>query len=114
MRPVQVDSICGAACSRYVRDISETVCEELSRLAACAPAPPRAAAFRARLEASLLRLACAAHLTRKAENYLVETLASIPPLETEEEKKRMDMIIQDFKKRMELQLACLNCDIETV
>ncbi|CAH2099615.1 unnamed protein product [Euphydryas editha] len=110
----EVDSICGAACSRYVRDISETVCEELSRLAACAPAPPRAAAFRARLEASLLRLACAAHLTRKAENYLVETLASIPPLETEEEKKRMDMIIQDFKKRMELQLACLNCDIETV
>ncbi|CAH0722849.1 unnamed protein product, partial [Brenthis ino] len=110
----EVDSICGAACSRYVRDISETVCEEVSRLCAGSPSVSRAAAFRARLETTLLRLACAAHLTRKAENHLVETLASIPPLETEEEKKRMDNIIQDFKKRMDLQLASLNCNIETV
>nr|XP_026484674.1 exocyst complex component 2 [Vanessa tameamea] len=110
----EVDSICGAACSRYVSDICETVCEEVSRLVASAPPPARAPAFRARLEATLLRLATAAHLTRKAENYLAETIASIPPLETEEEKKRMDTLIQDFKKRMELQLASLNCNMETV
>lgn len=111
----EVDSVCGAASSRYVRDICETVCEELARLAACsppAPAPP--AAFQARLEYTLLRLACAEHLTRKAENYLMEALAGIPPLESEDEKKRMDTIVEGFKKRMALQLASLNCNMETV
>ncbi|XP_028164499.1 exocyst complex component 2 [Ostrinia furnacalis] len=111
----EVDSVCGAASSRYVRDICETVCEELARLAACAPAPlSRAAAFQARLEYSLLQAAAAEHLTRKAENYLMEALAGIPPLETEEDKKRMDELIHGFKKRMELQLASLNCNMETV
>ncbi|KAL0849914.1 hypothetical protein ABMA28_011844 [Loxostege sticticalis] len=111
----EVDSVCGAASSRYVRDICETVCEELARLAACAPATlSRAAAFQARLEYSLLQAAAAEHLTRKAENYLMEALAGIPPLESEEDKKRMDELIQGFKKRMELQLASLNCNMETV
>ncbi|XP_045542416.1 exocyst complex component 2 [Papilio machaon] len=110
----EVDSVCGAASSRYVRDICETVCEELARLAACAPARSRAAAFQARLEYSLLRLAVADHLTRKAENYLMEALAGLPPLENEEDKNRMDNIIQGFKKRMELQLTSLNCNMETV
>ncbi|CAK1548634.1 unnamed protein product [Leptosia nina] len=110
----EVESICGAAASRYVRDICETVCEEVSRLAACAPAHTPATAFRARLECALLRLACADHLTRKAENHLIESLAGLPPLDNEEEKKRMDSLIQGFKKRMELQLACLNCTIETI
>ncbi|XP_026324011.1 exocyst complex component 2 isoform X2 [Hyposmocoma kahamanoa] len=111
----EVDSICGAASSRYVRDICETVCEELARLAACAPvATTRSAALQARLEYTLLRFACAEHLTRKAENYLMEALAGIPPLETEEDKNRMDELIQGFKKRMELQLGSLNCNMETV
>ncbi|CAH1643265.1 unnamed protein product [Spodoptera littoralis] len=113
----EVDSVSGAASSRYVRDICETVCEELARLAALvspgAPMSP-AAAFQARLEYTLLRLACAEHLTRKAENHLMEALAGIPPIESEEEKKRMDTIVQGFKKRMELQLASLNCNMETV
>ncbi|KAF9415299.1 hypothetical protein HW555_007048 [Spodoptera exigua] len=114
---IAVDSVSGAASSRYVRDICETVCEELARLAALgtpgAPMSP-AAAFQARLEYTLLRLACAEHLTRKAENHLMEALAGIPPIESEEEKKRMDTIVQGFKKRMELQLASLNCNMETV
>ncbi|OWR47027.1 Exocyst complex component 2 [Danaus plexippus plexippus] len=110
----EVDSICGSSCSRYVRDISETVCEEVARLWSGARPVGRAAVFRARLETTLLRLACRDHLTRKAETYLAETLASIPTLETEEEKKRMERIIGDFKKRMELQLASLNCNIESV
>ncbi|CAH2068965.1 unnamed protein product, partial [Iphiclides podalirius] len=111
----EVDSVCGAASSRYVRDICETVCEEIARLAACAPpAMNRAAAFQARLEYTLLRVAVAEHLTRKAENYLMEALAGLPPLENEEDKTRMDNIIQGFKKRMELQLASLNCNMETV
>ncbi|XP_045510493.1 exocyst complex component 2 [Colias croceus] len=110
----EVDSICGAAASRYVRDICETVCEEVARLAACAPPHSRATAFRARLECALLRLACADHLTRKAESHLIESLAGLPPLDNEEDKKRMDSLIQGFKKRMELQLACLNCNMETV
>lgn len=63
----QVDSVCGAASSRYVRDICETVFEELARLAATAPAPRAAAAFQARLEYTLLHLACAEHLTSRAE-----------------------------------------------
>ncbi|XP_013148421.1 PREDICTED: exocyst complex component 2 [Papilio polytes] len=109
----EVDSVCGAASSRYVRDICETVCEELARLAACAPARGRAA-LQARLEYSLLRLAVAHHLTRKAENYLMEALAGLPPLDNEDDKKKMDEIIQGFKKRMELQLASLNCNMETV
>ncbi|KAM3958266.1 exocyst complex component secretory 5 [Aphomia sociella] len=85
----EVDSVCGAASSRYVRDICETVCEELARLAACAPRTPAmspAAAFLARLECALLRRACAAHLTPKAENYLTESLAGLPPLESEDKK----------------------------
>ncbi|KAG6455553.1 hypothetical protein O3G_MSEX009291 [Manduca sexta] len=91
----EVDSVCGPASSRYVRDICETVCEELARLAACAPAQlARAAAFQARLEYTLLHVATAGHLTRKAE--------------------RMDNIVEGFKKRMELQLASLNCNMETV
>nr|XP_034841374.1 exocyst complex component 2 isoform X2 [Maniola hyperantus] len=110
----EVDSICGASCSRYVRDISETVCEEVSRLWAGARPTSRAAVFRARLETTLLRMACAAHLTVKAEDYLVKTIEALELLETEEEKKRMDTIIQNFKKRMELQLCSLNCNIETV
>ncbi|XP_045761389.1 exocyst complex component 2 [Maniola jurtina] len=110
----EVDSICGASCSRYVRDISETVCEEVSRLWAGARPTSRAAVFRARLETTLLRMACAAHLTVKADDYLVKTLEALELLETEEEKKRMDSIIQNFKKRMELQLCSLNCNIETV
>ncbi|XP_026764058.2 exocyst complex component 2 [Galleria mellonella] len=110
----EVDSVCGAASARYVRDICETVCEEVARLGACAPSASRAAAFLARLECSLLRLACAAHLTPKAENYLMEALAGIPPLESEDDKKRMDSIVEKFKKRMELQLASLNCNMETV
>ncbi|KOB70306.1 Sec5 [Operophtera brumata] len=90
----EVDSVCGPTSARYVQDICETVCEELARLAACSAAPTRASAFQARLEYTLLRLACAEHLTRKAE--------------------RMDSIINGFKKRMELQLLCLNCNMETV
>ncbi|CAD0195349.1 unnamed protein product [Chrysodeixis includens] len=110
----EVDSVCGAASVRYVRDICETVCEELARLAASAPPPPPQAAFQQRLEYTLLQQACAEHLTRKAENYLMEALAGIPPLESEEEKRRMDTIVEGFKKRMELQLASLNCHMETV
>lgn len=111
----EVDSVCGAASSRYVRDICETVCEELARLCACAPPPSTpAAVFQARLEYTLLQVACAEHLTRKAENYLMEALAGIPQIESEEEKRRMDTIVAGFKKRMELQLASLNCNMETV
>ncbi|XP_045529762.1 exocyst complex component 2 [Pieris brassicae] len=108
----EVDSICGPSSSRYVRDICETVCEEVSRLAATPLS--RTAAFRARLDCALLRLACSEHLTRKAESYLIEALAGLPPLDNEEDKKRMDGLIQGFKKRMELQLACLNCNVETI
>ncbi|CAB3245306.1 unnamed protein product [Arctia plantaginis] len=113
----EVDGVCGAASSRYVRLICETVCEELARLAACAPGAELVApqaAFQARLEHTLLHVATAEHLTRKAENYLMEALSTIPPLENEEEKKRMDSIVEGFKKRMELQLASLNCNMETV
>ncbi|KAJ2943891.1 hypothetical protein O0L34_g8215 [Tuta absoluta] len=110
----EVDSVCGASSVRYVRDICETVCEELSRLAACAPPHSRAMAFQQRLEYTLLRYACAELSTRRAENYLMEALAGIPPLETEEEKKHMEKLIAGFKKRMELQLASLNCNMETV
>ncbi|KAH9643566.1 hypothetical protein HF086_011347 [Spodoptera exigua] len=103
-----VDSVSGAASSRYVRDICETVCEELARLAALgtpgAPMSP-AAAFQARLEYTLLRLACAEHLTRKAESF--KSYLSLF-------HRRMDTIVQGFKKRMELQLASLNCNMETV
>ncbi|XP_072935687.1 exocyst complex component 2 [Epargyreus clarus] len=106
----EVDSVCGAASSRYVRDICETVCEELARLATCAPRAGRAW----RLDCALLRLACADHLTRKAENYLAEVLAGVPPLENEEDKKQIDTIVQGFKKKMELQLASLNCNMEIV
>ncbi|XP_048481795.1 exocyst complex component 2 [Plutella xylostella] len=111
----EVDSVCGSASTRYVRDICETVCEELARLAAAAPAgASRAAAFRARLEYRLLHVACQSHLTRKAENYLMEALASVPPLEFDEDKKRMEVLVEDFKKRMELQLASLNSNMEIV
>ncbi|KAG7304291.1 hypothetical protein JYU34_011232 [Plutella xylostella] len=111
----EVDSVCGSASTRYVRDICETVCEELARLAAAAPAGgSRAAAFRARLEYRLLHVACQSHLTRKAENYLMEALASVPPLEFDEDKKRMEVLVEDFKKRMELQLASLNSNMEIV
>ncbi|KAJ8734975.1 hypothetical protein PYW08_014225 [Mythimna loreyi] len=111
----EVDSVCGAASSRYVRDICETVCEELARLAACAPPPAGpAAVFQARLEYTLLQVACAEHLTRKAETHLMEALAGIPQLDSDEEKRRMDTIVAGFKKRMELQLASLNCNMETV
>uniref|UniRef100_S4PBV3 Sec5 n=4 Tax=Pararge aegeria TaxID=116150 RepID=S4PBV3_9NEOP len=111
----EVDSICGASCSRYVRDISETVCEEVSRLWAGAKPTSRAAVFRARLETTLLRMACASHLTMKADDYLVKTLEALDLLENEEEKKRMEIIIQNIKKRMELQLSSLNsCNIETI
>ncbi|GBP94707.1 Exocyst complex component 2 [Eumeta japonica] len=111
----EVDSVCGSASSRYVRDICETVCEELARLAACTGSPhSRASAFQARLEYRLLHLACAPHLTRKAENYLMEALAGIPPLDNEEDIKHMDKIVNGFKKRMHLQLASLNCNTETV
>ncbi|XP_068629047.1 exocyst complex component 2 [Battus philenor] len=111
----EVDSVCGTASSRYVRDICETVCEELARLAACTPPTiNRAAAFQARLEYTLLRVAVAEHLTRKAENYLKEALAGLPPLENEEDKTRMDSIIKGFKERMKLQLASLNCNMEIV
>ncbi|XP_023934089.1 exocyst complex component 2 [Bicyclus anynana] len=111
----EVDSICGASCSRYVRDISETVCEEVSRLWHGARPTSRAAVFRARLETTLLRMACASHLTVKADDYLVKTLEALELRETEEEKKRMETIIQNIKKRMELQLSSLNsCNIETV
>ncbi|XP_060810472.1 exocyst complex component 2 [Amyelois transitella] len=110
----EVDSVCGQSSSRYMRDICETVCEELARLACGAPARSRAAAFQARLEYTLLHAACANHLTRKAENYLMEALARIPPLDSEEDKKRMDSLLEGFKKRMELQLVSLNCNMETV
>ncbi|CAH0406116.1 unnamed protein product [Chilo suppressalis] len=111
----EVDSVCGAASARYVRDICETVCEELARLWACAPPlGSRAAAFQARLEYTLLHRAVALHLTRRAENHLMEALAGIPPLETEEDKKRMEELIKGFEKKMELQLASLNCNMETV
>ncbi|XP_063373703.1 exocyst complex component 2 [Cydia amplana] len=112
----EVDSVCGAASARYVRDICETVCEELARLAACGALAPaaRAAAFQARLEYTLLRIACHHYLTRKAEDYLMEALAGIPPLESEEDKQRLDKLVADFKKRMELQLTCLSCNVETV
>ncbi|XP_063634029.1 exocyst complex component 2 [Cydia splendana] len=118
----EVDSVCGAASARYVRDICETVCEELARLAACGALAPasasapaaRAAAFQARLEYTLLRIACQHYLTRKAENYLMEALAGIPPLDSEEDKQRLDKLVAEFKKRMELQLTCLSCTVETV
>ncbi|XP_028039948.1 exocyst complex component 2 [Bombyx mandarina] len=111
----ETDSVCGASAGRYVRDICETVCEEVARLAACAPpALPRPAAFRATLEYTLLSVAIRDHLTRKAENYLKEALAAVPPLELEEDKIRMQSIVEDFKKRMALQLASLNCNTETV
>ncbi|PZC87269.1 hypothetical protein B5X24_HaOG201505 [Helicoverpa armigera] len=111
----EVDAVCGAASSRYVRDICATVCEELARLAATAPPPScPAAAFQARLEYTLLHRATAEHLSRDAENYLMEALASLPQIESEEEQRRMDKIVDGFKKRMELQLASLNCNMETV
>ncbi|XP_059049390.1 exocyst complex component 2 [Achroia grisella] len=110
----EVDSVCGAAAARYVRDVCETVCEEVARLGACSPRASRSAAFLARLECTLLRLACASHLTHKAENYLQEALAGIPPLENEEDKKQMDIVVEGFKKRMELQLASLNCNMEII
>lgn len=111
----EVDSVCGNASSRYVRDICETVCEELARLASCAPSPmSHATAFRARLEYTLLHLAIHTHLSRKAEGYLTEALASLPPLEAEGDVKRMEKIVTGFKKKMELQLASLNCNTEIV
>lgn len=111
----EVDSVCGPAPSRYVPDICEVVCLELARLAACAPSSTsRAAAFQARLEYTILHIATAGHLTRKAENYLMEALAGIPPLESEEDKTRMDTLVEGFKTRMQLQLASLNCNMETV
>ncbi|KAL4705676.1 hypothetical protein ACJJTC_011238 [Scirpophaga incertulas] len=68
----EVDSVSGAASSRHVRDICETV------------------------------------------NYLMEAMSQIPPLENEEDKKRMEELIGGFEKKMELQLASLNCNLETV
>ncbi|XP_053600638.1 exocyst complex component 2 [Plodia interpunctella] len=107
----EVDSVCGPVCSRYMRDISETVCEELARLAS---ARGGERSLRARLECVVLRRALAHHLSGKAENYLMEALARMPPLESEEDKKLMDTLLEGFKKRMELQLASLNCNMETV
>ncbi|XP_050665877.1 exocyst complex component 2 [Leptidea sinapis] len=110
----EVDSICGCGSSRYVRDICEIVCEEVARLSACVAPHSRATAFRARLECGLLRLATANHLTRKAENYLAQSLSGLPPLDNADDKKHLETAMQRFKKRMELQLVSLNCNVETV
>ncbi|KAI8430152.1 hypothetical protein MSG28_000537 [Choristoneura fumiferana] len=112
----EVDSVCGASSGRYVRDICETVCEELARLAggASAPAPAPPLAFQARLEYTLLLSACRHHLTRKAENYLKEALAGIPKLESEEDEKLLESRVAEFNKRMQLQLTSLSCDVETI
>ncbi|KAK0062725.1 exocyst complex component 2 [Biomphalaria pfeifferi] len=95
---------------RVMKKITESVCEELSRLIQCVPDFNAGGAIQARLELEALRSMTRIYNTPKVQSCFKEAFDCIPEL-SEEGKTVVDQLLDKFRATMKIQLMCFQPEL---
>ncbi|XP_046387065.1 exocyst complex component 2 [Ischnura elegans] len=91
---------------RLLSQITETVAEELARLLSCVSHFSREGGIQARSDVCAIQEALGNYVTPVASGFFEEALEALPELKDEEDIKRVDVVLANFRARMRVQLIC--------
>lgn len=108
----QVFAVSGELLTQVLTRLSNVLADEFCKQISLVQTFTSTEAVTAHLEARAIQEALAAYLTPYARDLFQATFSKVPSITKDSDKRLIEALMANFKRRMRLQLLCFEVDME--